>query len=248
MLLKTAKSYINYVAVAGPTFSMNRGEMPNEWKRDKTYETYVMIHQEVAERLQITHINTRKHFQDFILEKINKGLVPKELERVHDWDQFDKLEGGIVTFDGQHTHEEGTKIMVQLFADHLQGFDIWGGSASTSPASATSPGSQSESDMDAEVDSDSTMSEENSGSEATPAKSSGGKSYQAEKVEKLGELNDRLASNPELVLNAKMDVSDAEESGYAAVEAARCKRGGCNKGYIIGLDDPETLKKKRRSS
>ena len=125
LLLKTAQGYIKHVAVAGPTFSKNRGEMPNEWKRDKTYETYVIIHQEVAKQLQVVHINTRKHFQDFIIEQQNKGLVPKELERVHDWDQFDKLEGGILTFDGQHTHEEGTKIMVQLFADHLQGFDIW---------------------------------------------------------------------------------------------------------------------------
>ena len=153
-----------------------------------------------------------------------------------------------MTFDGQHTHEEGTKIMMNLFADHLQGFDIWGGSASPAPASATS--SASESDMDAEVDSDTdteTNSEQTSSSKSTAATSPGGKSYQAEKVQKLGELNDRLASNPELVLNAKMDVEDTEESGYAAVEAARCKRGGCNRGFIIGLDDPETLKKKRRS-
>ena len=246
MLLKTAKSYIKYVAVAGPTFSMNRGEMPNEWKRDRTYETYVMIHQEVAERLQVVHINTRKHFQDFIIEKINNGLVPKELERVHDWDQFDKLEGGILTFDGQHTHEEGTKIMVQLFADHLQGFDIWGDSTSSSPASAKVTASESESEKDAEIASESNR-EGNGASGSKSLKQSGGQSYQAEKVQKLGELNDRLASNPELVLNAKMEEKDVEESGYAAVEAARCKRRGCKKGYIIGLDDPETQRSKGRT-
>ena len=42
-LLKTAQSEIGYVAIAGPTFSKNRGELPEEWKRDETYETYIMV-------------------------------------------------------------------------------------------------------------------------------------------------------------------------------------------------------------
>lgn len=43
LLLKTAQSEIGYVAIAGPTFSKNRGELPEEWKKDETYETYVMV-------------------------------------------------------------------------------------------------------------------------------------------------------------------------------------------------------------
>ena len=118
-LLKIAQSEITYVAVAGPSFSKNRGELPEEWIKEDTYETYVMIHQAVARLLRVEHINTRRKFQDYILSKKKQGLAPKELEKVHNWDEFDKVEGGIITFDGQHTHETGTQLLVEIFGEAL---------------------------------------------------------------------------------------------------------------------------------
>ena len=154
--------------------------MPDEWKRDQTYETYVMIHQEVAKLLGVQHIHTRKHFQDFILEQQKKGKNPRELHKVHDWDEFDKLEGGILTFDGQHTHSFGTRILVDLFADHLQHAEyLWGHSDSI------------------EVEAKG-MEDEKRGRKSTTS-SSGGKSYGADKVEKIAKVNDIIMSNKELV-------------------------------------------------
>jgi len=126
MLLKTIQSQTSHVAIAGPTFSKNRGEMPEQWQQDVTYDTYVMIHQEVSRLLQVVHINTRHKFQEFILQQKKRGIIPKELPKVKDWDEFESIEGGIITFDGQHTHEQGSKLLVNSFAEYLlHQRDLW---------------------------------------------------------------------------------------------------------------------------
>lgn len=127
IMLKTLKAYTQYVAIAGPTFSKNRGEMPEQWAQDFTYESYLMINQEVSRLLQVEHINTRRKFQDFIIQQKKMGMIPKELPKVKDWDEFESIEGGIVTFDGQHTHEQGSKLLVKSFAEYLLRLnDLWG--------------------------------------------------------------------------------------------------------------------------
>jgi len=120
LLLKALQAELQYVAIGGPTFSKHKGELPEEWKRDETYEVYVMIHQEVSNRLKIDHINTRRRFQDYIVSEKDSGKIPKELHKVKDWKKFREVEGGILTFDGQHTHELGTQVLVGIFADYLQ--------------------------------------------------------------------------------------------------------------------------------
>ena len=67
-----------------------------------------------------------------------------------------------------------------------------------------------------------------------------GESFVDARQNKIKAANDALESNPELVAPLQIAELGEKEVGYAAVEAARCKKGNCKLGYLAGSsEDPK---------
>jgi len=126
-LLKYLHSRVDHVAVMGPTSFGPTGEMSNEWNDIKNARTqYVTafgrINKEACESYSNAYyIDSRTSFQESITKMRTKA---KDLSGFVglSWDKT--TIGGLLTFDGEHTNEKGTDLLISLFIERLQKWEV----------------------------------------------------------------------------------------------------------------------------
>ena len=131
-LITLLKYHINHVALVGPTFRTKAGETPEHWKTDTTIVEFIEVNKAVCDKLGVHYINTRKAFQRVIRSEMKRGVTPKEI-LTFSWAKLKskgiestKKDQGILTFDGVHTNEKGTKVLVGLLAKEVLSWkDVW---------------------------------------------------------------------------------------------------------------------------
>jgi hypothetical protein len=127
------KPRVKHVALVGPTLHTKAGETPEHWENDTIVLSFIEANEAISAELGLHYVNTRKAFQAAILDEVRKGAVAKIITKFS-WPELKKrgIEGiradkmGLLTFDGQHTNEKGTKILVGLIArEILRWKDLW---------------------------------------------------------------------------------------------------------------------------
>jgi hypothetical protein len=132
-LIEMLKKQVRHVAVVGPSLHTKAGEQPDHWKTDNCVLEFIEANMEVSKSMGVHYINTRKAFQSAIIDEIkNNGAQPKTITEFS-WDELkrsgidavkDKI--GILTFDGSHTNERGTKVLVNHLAREIVRWkDLW---------------------------------------------------------------------------------------------------------------------------
>ena len=134
-LLEMLQTKVNHVAMVGPTFHTKKGELPENWETDECVVGFIEANEEICSEVGAHYINTRKTFQTVILDEIKNNKRQAKQITEFSWDELKKKtinhphvreSMGILTFDGQHTNEQGTQILVRVIAiEVLRWKDMW---------------------------------------------------------------------------------------------------------------------------
>lgn len=131
-LLKYLHSRVNHVVVVGPTLFGPTSEMETDWKdkksvRNQCIEDFVRINSEIcASYSNACYLDSRGAFKQKIVKMKADGIVPKDLSGFVglSWDRI--TVGGLLTFDGEHTNERGTDLLLSLFMEYIKKWkDLW---------------------------------------------------------------------------------------------------------------------------
>lgn len=131
LLIGLKECGVMHTIVVGPALYGARAEIPTFWQEQKFIDDMNAINAKACAQYGATHIELRTVYQNFIRDKISKGVQPKDLKEFvgKQWPKIIEEEStyaGILTFDGEHPNYAGTKIMVNLFIQTITNFqDIW---------------------------------------------------------------------------------------------------------------------------